>query len=115
AGADGADHRDHAGFDVGVSAAGVHAGDHGSDVPAVRAGDRGDGVDLGGERVDVEADAVRVVAAGARSEPEEGVVFPGVQRGVRAAGAVVRAADPVHGGAERADVGDRGGADRTGG
>src|SRR6185436_13361079 len=63
AGADGADHRDHAGFDVGVSAAGVHAGDHGTDVPAVRAGDCGDGADLGGERIDVEADAVRVVAA----------------------------------------------------
>ena len=39
------DHRDHAGADVGVSAAGVHAGDHGADVPAVRAGDCGDGAD----------------------------------------------------------------------
>ena len=76
AGADGSDHRDHAGVDVGVSAAGVHAGDHGADVPAVRAGDCGDGVDLGGERADFEADAVRVVAAGDRSEAEEGVVFP---------------------------------------
>ena len=77
AGADGTDHRDHAGVDVGVSAAGVHAGDHGADVSAVCAGDCGDGVDLGGERVDVEADAVRVVAAGARSGQEEELVFPG--------------------------------------
>ena len=38
-----------------------------------------------------------------RSEPEEELLLPLVQRGVRAAGAVLRAGDPVHGGAQRAD------------
>ncbi len=70
-GADGADHRDHSGVDVGVSAAGVHAGDHGADVPAVCAGDRGDGADQCGQRVDAEADAVRAVAAGEGPEPQK--------------------------------------------
>ena len=66
----GPDHRDHAGADVGVPAAGVHAGDHGPDVPAVRAGDRGDGADHRGQRADAEADAVRAVAAA--EGPERG-------------------------------------------
>ena len=55
----------------------------------------------GGQRADVEADAVRAVAAGEGSEREEELLLPVVQLGVRAGGAVVRAADPVHGGAQR--------------
>ena len=102
-------------LDVGVPAAGVHAGDHRADVPAVRAGDRGDGADQGGERADAEADAVRAVVAREGSEREEELLLPVVQLGVRARGAVVRAVDPVHGGAEPPDGGDRAGVDRAGG
>ena len=62
----GADHRHHAGADVGVPAGGLPAGPDRADVRAVRAGHRRDRAAQRHQRRDAEADAVRAVAAAGR-------------------------------------------------
>ena len=77
-----ADHRHHAGADVGVHSGGIPAGPDRADVRAVRPGDRGDCVDQRDQCRDAEADAVRAVAAHAGAAGEAQLLLSRVQPGL---------------------------------
>ena len=73
------DPRHHAGADGGVHAGRVPAGPVGPDVPPVRARHRGDGADLGHQRHDAEADAMRPVAAARHAARAAQLLLPRLQ------------------------------------
>ena len=77
-----ADHRHHAGADLGVPAGGLPAGTDRADVLAVRAGDRRDRAAQRHQRRDAEADAMRAVAAAAGAAGTAQLLLPRLQRGL---------------------------------
>ena len=78
-----ADHRHHAGADVGVPAGRLPARPHRADVCAVRAGDRRDRAAQRDQRRDAEADPVRAVAAAAGAAGAAQLLLSRLQRGLR--------------------------------
>ena len=101
-----ADHRHHAGADVGVHAGRLPAGPDRPDVRPVRPGDRGDRADQRDQRRDAEADAVRAVAAHAGAAGEAQLLLPRLQPRLSAGREWLCPADRRHGAPQRRD-GDR--------
>ena len=85
-----ADHRHHAGADVGVHSGGVHAGPDRQDVRAVRAGDRRDRAAQRDQRRDAEADAGALWLRAPVPPEKRNVVYRGFNRGYDAARARLR-------------------------
>ena len=77
-----ADHRHHAGADIGVSAGGIPAGNDRAHLRAICAGDRRDRAAQRRQRRDPEADAMRAVAAPSGSDGPAQLVLPRLQRGL---------------------------------
>ena len=77
-----ADHRHHAGADLGVPAGVVPAGADRADVCAIRAGDRRDRAAQRRQRRDPEADAMRAVAAPAGAAGAAQLLLSRLQRGL---------------------------------
>ena len=101
-----ADHRHHAGLDVGVSAGGLHAGLDRPHVCAIRAGDRRDGATERDQRGDAQADAIGVVAAPAGAGKPTQLLLSRFQRRLRPRRTRLREPDPSHGRPCRCDDGD---------
>ena len=99
----GADHRHHAGADVGVSAGGVPAGPDRAHVCAVRAGDRGDRAAFRHQCRDAQADAGGAVAAAAGAAGAAQCLLSRLQRGLWPHGTQLCRPDRPHGGACRPD------------
>ena len=102
-----ADHRHHAGADIGVSAGGVPAGTDRAHVCAIRAGDCRDRAAQRRQRRDAEADAMRAVAAAAGAAGPAQLVLSRLQLGLWPPGAGLCRADRPHGRAQQS-VGHRG-------
>ena len=108
-----ADHRHHAGADVGVHPGGVHAGPDRQDVRAVRAGDRRDRAAERHQCRDAETDAGRAVDARAGAAGKAQHLLSLLQPRLRRAGARLCPADRPDGVGEHG-VGRHRAADRRG-